>query len=112
MPIVTIHALPPSGPDAIAQIISDIRDSGARALRCSPDNIWVMFQPTLPQEQGHPPVVEVRAQSGRTPEQREAFVKAVAESVALGLRVSLERVWIHYLEMRPQDVWFEGRWSG
>jgi phenylpyruvate tautomerase PptA (4-oxalocrotonate tautomerase family) len=106
-------------------MLPEVRDAGAAALRCSPDNIWVMFlavrpgcylqgeEPAaLPQASTHPPVVIAKAQSGRSPEQRTAFVTAVAAAVGRGLSVPPENIWIHYQEMRPEDVWFQGRWAG
>ncbi|MGZ3686892.1 MAG: tautomerase family protein [Bdellovibrionota bacterium] len=114
MPIVTINAVPPSEPRFISKMISDVRDRGAEALQCPVSNIWVVFQPLAPQTpaNAHPPFVIILAQSGRTKEVREALVSSVAEAVGTGLGVSSTKVWIHYQEMNPQDVWFEGRWSG
>ena len=73
MPIVSIDALPPHDSGAIPQMMVAIQNAGAKALNCEPNNIWVMFRPT---QHGHylrdndpfPPVVTVRAQSGRTAE--------------------------------------------
>ena len=125
MPLVTILSLPPADSGVISRMIADVRDTGAHTLRCPPSNIWVIFQPVLPgyyvqgsesaalpQEKTHPPVVVIRAQTGRSPEEREAFVIAVADAVGRGLSVPSKNVWIHYQEMKPQDVWFEGRWAG
>ncbi len=100
------------------KILSLVRTSGANALGCAVDNIWVVFQ-AVPEGwyvQGrepnkNPPVVIVKAQAGRSSEQREALAKAIAEAVGRGLSVPATRVWLHYQEMRPQDVWFEGHWS-
>ena len=124
MPLVTIDSLPPTDASAIPEMIANIRDSGAAALKCPQSNIWVIFRPiqpgyyvqgdapaTLPQEKSHPPIVIIRAHVGRTRELKSAFVAAVAKAVGKGLSVPPENVWIHYLETQLEDVWFEGHWS-
>lgn len=125
MPLVTINSLPPTDSEAVPRMIADVRDSGAKALGCPASNIWVIFQPvppgyyaqdggpaSVPQKKTHPPVVVVRAQAGRSSIARKAFVTAIAAAVGKGLSVPITNVWIHYQEMQPQDVWFEGRFAG
>ena len=118
MPIVNISSLPPPDSKAIPRMIADVQRAGAQALNCELSNIWVMFQPVQPGQYlkdgdpTPPPVVIVKAQSGRTHQQKEAFVGAIAVVIAEGLSVPSKKVWIHYQEMAPQDVWFEGRWAG
>ena len=126
MPLLSIHSLAPADPTAISRMLVDVRDAGARALSCPPSNIWVMFHAVppgcylqgvgepaaLPQDDTHPPVVIARAQIGRSPAERDAFVAAIAEAVGRGLSVPPGNVWIHYQEMRSEDVWFNGHWSG
>jgi phenylpyruvate tautomerase PptA (4-oxalocrotonate tautomerase family) len=127
VPLIIIHSLHPNETDATAipRMITDVRDAGARALGCPVANIWVMFHAlppghylqgdaapaTVPDATTHPPCVIVRAQVGRTPRERDAFVAAVAAAVGRGLAVPAEHVWIYYDEMRSEDVWFNGRWS-
>ena len=116
MPIINIKSFPPSDSTAITRMITDVQSVGAKALKCAPSNVWVMFQPLLPdhyvQSEKYPPVVVIRAQAGRTPTEKSQFVAAVANAVSQGLSVAAEDVWIHYQEMRPEDVWFEGHWAG
>ena len=124
MPIILINSLPPSDTNVIPEMLKNVRNSGAEALQCSQDNVWVMFQPVEPRsyiygiesafhpnDNTHPPIVTIKAQGGRSPKIREAFVKAVAGSVGKGLSISPENVWIHYQEMKPQDIWFKGGWG-
>lgn len=124
MPLVTICSLAPSDPEAIRRMVIDVRDAGSEALKCSPDNIWVMFHTvppgyyvqglapaTEPQAESHPPTVIVRAQVGRTHAERTDLVAAVATAVGKGLSIPAENVWVHYQEMRSEDVWFKGHWS-
>ena len=105
-------------------MLIDIRDSGARALSCSPDNVWVMFHALppgcyvqgtapadTPREKTHPPVVIAKLQKGRKREELDAFVAAVATAVGRGLSVPSDNVWVQYEEMRSEDVWFRGHWS-
>ena len=126
MPLVTISAMIPRDSGAVPRTIQDVRDAGALALSCSRSNIWVVFQPIHPGhyvqgegepalchgENSHPPIVIVRAQAGRPPEIRKAFAEAISYSVSKGLDIPPENIWIHYQEMSPQDVWFDGRWTG
>ena len=116
MPILTINSLPPSDAALIARMLAEVREAGARALDCPPANIWVIFQPVPPESYlvgtESPPVVIIKAQAGRSMQQRDAFVKAVSDAVAKGLSVAAGEVWIHYQEMSPADVWFGGRWAG
>jgi phenylpyruvate tautomerase PptA (4-oxalocrotonate tautomerase family) len=124
MPLIVIHSLPPADPSVIPSMLGEIRDAGAAALGCPPSNIWVMFsaippgwyvqgpeRAEVPQPASHPPCVIVRAQVGRQPEERTAFVAAIAATVGAGLGVPPDNVWIHYQEMRSEDVWFGGRWA-
>lgn len=125
MPLLIIHSLAPSDPAALPRMLADVRDSGSKALGCAPSNIWVMFHvvppgaylqgdgvPALaPQPDSHPPVVIARAQVGRTPAEKTAFIAAVTAAVGRGLSVPMENVWVYYEEMRSEDVWFGGRWS-
>lgn len=125
MPLITIHALPLADPSAIPAMLAAVRDAGAAALGSSPNNIWVMFHvappgcylqgPAIaltPQSDSHPPAVIIRAQTGRTRAEREALTIATAEAVARAYAIPATNVWIHYQEMRPDDVWFGGRWAG
>ena len=125
MPLITIHALPLADPSAVPAMLAAVRDAGAAALRCSPNNIWVMFHVappgcylqgpasvTTPQPDSHPPAIIIRAQTGRTRAEREALTIATAEAVARAYGIPATNVWIHYQEMRPDDVWFGGRWAG
>jgi phenylpyruvate tautomerase PptA (4-oxalocrotonate tautomerase family) len=124
MPLVMIHSLPPADPGVVPALLAQVRDAGAAALRCPASNIWVMFcavppgcylQGTdpadAPQPASHPPCVIVRAQVGRLPEERSVFAAAIAATVGERLGVPSDNVWIHYQEMRSEDVWFGGRWA-
>ena len=113
MPIVTVEALEPSHPNSISDMIKEIRNFGAEALQSKPDNIWVIFHSLNPSHAAypHPPVVIVKAQSGRTKEQRTAFVKIISEAVGKALSQSSENIWVHFQEMSPQDIWFSDHWT-
>ncbi len=105
-------------------MLSEIQDTGAEALQCARENIWVTFQELLsdcylqdktaqrPQKNSHPPIVIVRAQVGRTAAQKETFVRGISKAVARGLLIAEGNVWIHYQEISPNDVWFNEQWSG
>ena len=112
MPIVIIKSVLPTDLNIVTDIGNNIRKLGSQALQCSSDNVWVIFEPLEAKynDKNSPPVVLIKAQAGRSHEMREAFVKAVATGVGRGLSISPNKVWIHYEEMKPQDIWFEGKW--
>jgi phenylpyruvate tautomerase PptA (4-oxalocrotonate tautomerase family) len=122
MPIVNINSAPPTDSSAIPEMIERIRDAGALALKTPRDNVWVTFTPlqyylngegpaSAKRTETPPPIVVVKAQSGRGPSERSAFVEAIAAEVGRGLSVSPEKVWIQFQEMSPRDVWYGGHWS-
>ena len=69
MPLVIIKSLAPADSGALAPMLEDVRDSGARAIGDAPSNIWVMFEPLPPAcylQETRVPVVLIKAKSGRT----------------------------------------------
>ncbi len=106
MPIVMIHSSRPTG--SVSNMLAEVRDSGAQALGCGPENVWVTHQET---PTGTPPFVLVKALAGRSPEIRAAFARATTEAVARGLATSPKGIWLHFEEMRPHDVWTGGKWA-
>jgi phenylpyruvate tautomerase PptA (4-oxalocrotonate tautomerase family) len=126
MPIVVIHSISPADPTVVPKMISEVRELGAQALRCSPDNIWVIFRPVdrnhysqndtnagtqVAEAKTQTPIVSIKANTGRSSQEREAFVKVVASAIGSGLSLPSKNVWIHYQEMKPEDIWFDGHWS-
>ena len=109
MPLITVRAQAPLRQEVIPRIVNEIRESGAQALGCPTSNLWV----TVREEQtaDHPPVALIHALSGRTRNEKETLVRAVAAAVGRGLSVDPKSVWIYYQEMDPQEVWFEGHWA-
>ena len=119
MPIISIQAASPDNPTFLPRMLTDIREASAQALKCPTHNIWVIFDPISPAQSSPgddlhvlPPLVTIRANVGRTPDERQSLASAVAKEVGRGLSVPSHRVWIHYQEMRPQDIWFNDRWTG
>ena len=53
--------------------------------------------------------LKTRDVDGRGIEISQANVNAC---VARGLAVDPQRVWMHYQEMNPRHVWWQGKWSG
>lgn len=124
MPIIIINSLAPNNPSIIKQMNLEVRELGAKALRTPKNNVWVIFQPLMPDfylygeepttSSGkiiHPVIVIIKAQSGRTQNIRDAFIKIITESIARSFSIPTHNVWVHYQEMKPQDVWFEGHWA-
>jgi phenylpyruvate tautomerase PptA (4-oxalocrotonate tautomerase family) len=118
MPLITIRSARSYDNEAIQEMLQAIRKAGADALDCATENIWVRFEaiPASWYAQSddptqNSPLVTIQAKAGRTPQQPDLLTRATAEAVGQGLSVHPSQVWIHYLEMNPQDIWYEGRWS-
>src|SRR4051812_26688703 len=103
MPIVMIHT--EKQPASVSQMLGKICEAGAKALDCDPANVWATFHPLLQQnyvrakEAERPPIVFIKANAGRSKQQRHAFVTAVAAVVSEALLVPIGSVWVHYDEM-------------
>ena len=113
MPIVMIHSYPPKETASLKAMLTEIQESGAKALNTTTDNIWPAFIPFQP---GHypeslSPFVIVKAHKGRTPPMKEAFMKAISAAMSRGLSIPSEKIWIHYQETEPKDVWFQDHWA-
>lgn len=119
MPIVNIRHFAPPDPSRIAPMLAEIQRGGGQALDCAPDNLWVLFdelpagryvQAADPAQS--PPIVTIQATAGRTEAQKTALARAVTAAVARGLGVPASRVWLHYQELAPREIWWDDRWSG
>lgn len=122
MPLITIKSLPPESPKKIPQMLTEVRDLGAHAFDTTPSNIWVLFRAiepghylqstgepaSTPQPNSHPPIVIVRAQKGRTAEQKSSLARTVAECVGRGLSIPSANVWIYFQELEVGGVFFGG----
>ena len=118
MPIIHIHATQTPDSAQLSKIILKIRLKSSEALQCSIDNIWVIFQN---HSQDHyvqfdqapsNPLVIIQANEGRSLEMRTRFVEAVTHVISEGLSISKDSIWIHYQEMKPQNIWYQGKWTG
>jgi phenylpyruvate tautomerase PptA (4-oxalocrotonate tautomerase family) len=107
MPIVFIKSA--KSVTRVPELLEDVRNSAAAALGCEPSNVWPVLEPVAPGP--FPPIVLIKANVGRTIEQRRHFASAVADAVGRGLGVPADEVWIHYEEMQPRDIWHKGNWS-
>lgn len=103
-------------PNLIKDMISEVQKSGALALGCVVENVWVMFQPVSVDfyiqegdSSNNTTIVIIKAQAGRTIEVRQNFMQAVAETIGQFLTISPNKVWIHYQEMNHDDIWYAGR---
>ena len=118
MPLINISTSQFINSNQISKMISDIREKSSEAFQCSIDNIWVIYQPLhvgnyVQRKDGlkNSPIVTIKAQSGRSYEQKNALAKALTDIISSRLEVPTENIWIHYEEMKPQDVWFNNQWS-
>lgn len=113
MPLIHIESEIPVTRPQITRLLDETREAAAAAFNCDPSQIWIVYREipsghSVGETAGEPvsPLVSIRAKSGRSAEARERLILSVAGTVARGLEVASEKVWIHYLEMRPEDVSF------
>lgn len=118
MPLIVISASQPSDQNLISRLITDVRIKSASALQCSIENIWVIYQPLqmgnyVQRQEGlkNSPIVTIKANLGRSQEQKSALASAITEAIGNALEVSTEDIWMHYEEMNPHDIWFNNQWS-
>jgi phenylpyruvate tautomerase PptA (4-oxalocrotonate tautomerase family) len=117
MPIVQIYSEPPQQPDIVPKLIDHVRDFGAKALKCDPNNVWVIFSEVksghaLRDTQGNfTPIVMIKANHGRTITEKENFVRAIALAISEALLIPTEQIWIHYQEINHADIWHKDQWA-
>ena len=108
MPLVTVSMTPPKNSESVILMIDRIRVRGADAFECGPENIWVIYQPLNQGWSSAPgPIVTIDALEGRSPDMKRNLVAVVVESVGAVLSSPSEKVWVHYREMKKEDVWFD-----
>jgi phenylpyruvate tautomerase PptA (4-oxalocrotonate tautomerase family) len=123
MPIVTIRALPQPGIE-VTKTAARIGAAIAKAAGMPPSHIYVLWSDisaghygiaeAAPDEQPrdtHPPLVEISATSGRTPEFIEGVLAATAQAVAAELGVAPENVRVLYQEIPPRRLFSRGRYQ-
>src|ERR1044072_5920843 len=105
MPIVHVRSKSIPIPSA-NQLVADVREAGAKALKCDPSSIWVVYE-AFPEtvllgngQTEYLTIVTVKAQAGRSSEMRTAFVSAIANTVGKIMKIPPGEVWIQYQEMR------------
>ena len=123
MPVVTIRALPQPGVD-VAKSAARIGGAIARAAGVPPSDVYVVWSeipaggyvivdaaPEAQPPNTHPPLVEISATSGRTPEVLESVLAAAARAVGAELRVPHENVRVLYQEIPPRRLFSRGRYQ-
>ena len=118
MPIIEIRALPPRDPSRIPGMLREAAVSGAKAFNVPEAKVWATFEEIRagwmaeggasadhPGRETHPPLVLVRALSGRTLEMKKAFLAAVCDAIGRGFEIPATHVWCHYVEMEKPEVW-------
>ena len=117
MPIVQIYTNTLSKSDIAPNLIEEIRIKGSKALKCELSNVWVLIH-QLPTgsmmretKEVTSPVVFIRANKGRSQEDKMKFVQAISQALSDTLQVSAQDIWIHYQEMNPEDIWHRENWT-
>lgn len=123
MPVVTIRALPQPGVE-VAKAAARIGDVIAKAAGVPPSHIYIVWSDipagryviadAVPEAQPpdtHPPLVEISATSGRTPEVIESVLAATARAVGAELGIPQENVRVLYQEIPPRRLFSRGRYQ-
>lgn len=125
MPIVEIRGLPPRDPSRIPAMLREAAVEGAKAFGIPEHKVWATYEEIRPNwlaeggksaehpgEATHPPLVLVRALSGRTKEMKHAFLTAVCTAIGRGLGIPSTNVWVQFVEMEKSEVWHNGTFYG
>ena len=125
MPIVEIRSLPPKDPTKIPEMLKRCAVDGARAFAIPESKVWALFEEVRPGwyvegsaeaphpgDSTHPPLVLVRALSGRDMHKKTSFMKAICKAIGEGLSIPPSNVWIHLIEMEKSHVWHDGAFAG
>lgn len=115
MPIVNISALPPDNLSQIRTTLAKVVSELAVALDTVPSNIWVNFIPmttlqegeTIPDYLEYHPVISVLA-NPRPNEVIHKGMQVLATTIADGLGLKRDKIWIYWQDLPPGRVLADG----
>lgn len=121
MPVIEIRALPQKAGVDRAAAMSRACEALAAAAGVRPGAMWATWAELDPAlyvefdarvavqpDESHPPLVEIVAFEGRSPETIEAMIVAVAQALGAGLRIPPENLFITYREAARGRLWTNG----
>jgi hypothetical protein len=121
MPVIEIRALPQKPGVDRAAAMSRACEALASAAGVRPRAVWATWTELDPAlyvefdaraavqpDTTHPPIVEIVAFEGRSAETIEAMIVAVATTLASGLQIPQENLFITYREAARGRLWTNG----
>jgi hypothetical protein len=114
MPIVTVMALPATE-QVVHQLLPRLAEAVAEGLSCPVADVWCSFIPVPAQylglvnatAAGQCPIVVIRGRA-RGDDQVSASMTRAAQAVSDELKVSIEDVWVQWVEVVPGRVFAGG----
>jgi len=115
MPVVTISALESDAGDRVPQMLAAVVRDLSAALRMDSAHVWANFTPMTAVHEGsipggHDYHIVVIVRGNPRPEALVAqALTAVAKSVAAGLNVRPERIWVQWIDLPPGRAFWNGK---
>ena len=121
MPVVKIHALQQRTHVDVSAVIATFSQRVADAMGCPARQLWTVWVTVEPRHYAegdircneqprstHPPVVEIVAYPGRSPEVIRAAVETAANTLCEQLELEPGTVFVTYTELTPGRVFTGG----
>jgi len=121
MPVVKIQALPQPLDIDVPAVIAELSIRVANAMNCPPRQVWTIWQTIEPRHYAegvvraaeqphstHPPLAEIVAYPGRSPEVIRAAIEAVARTLNEQLNLEPGNTFVTYTELTPGRVFTGG----
>ena len=121
MPVIRISALPQAEGVDVGAMISAVSIAAAEALGIPPQQVWTLWQPVASghyceggevarkqPHDTHPPIVDIAAYEGRSPEMIKKTLEAVAKTLCDHLKIEAGSAFITWTEIRAGRVYTGG----
>ena len=121
MPVVKIHALPQRSHVDVSAVIAKFSQRVADAMGCPARQVWTIWVTVEPRHYAegdvrcneqprstHPPIIEIVAYPGRTPEVIRAAVETSAQTLCEQLELEPGNAFVTYTELTPGRVFTGG----
>jgi phenylpyruvate tautomerase PptA (4-oxalocrotonate tautomerase family) len=121
MPVIRISALPQNPDIDIAEVIKAVSCGAALALEIKPNQVWTIWQAidsgqycegrnvaAAQPRDTHPPIVEIMAYEGRSPEMIRRTLETVAAIIAEQLKLEPGSAFITWTELKAGRVYTGG----
>jgi len=121
MPVIRISALPQHPKIDIAEVIKAVSSGAAMVLKIEPSQVWTIWQAidsgrycegrnvaAAQPRNTHPPIVEIMAYEGRSPEMIRRTLETVAAIVSEQLKLEPGSAFITWTELKAGRVYTGG----